>query len=173
MTIPTHIDVLLYQYVPTEKNPFNIPADWPYEIIEVFDINQSIPNDCIRMTKAEYDLYVADSTRVSNYQTVMNYINMMTGIESNINKIVNLAAEFGRQIMLEYGTRNVMAGKSPEQVAAIMIKMAKVQQLVLGGALYTALSELDNVEVDGVLIDLANMNFFKNKIRTYLGLPTI
>lgn len=173
MTVPTHIDVLLYQHVSADKNPYNIPSDWPYEIIEVYDENQSIPFNYIRMSKNDYNTYITDSTRVTNYQNIMAYVNTMTGIESNINKIVNLAAEFGRQIMLEYGTRNVMAGKSPEQVAAIMIKMAKVQQLVLGGALYTALSELDNVEVDGVLIDNTNMNFFKNKLRAYLGLPTI
>jgi hypothetical protein len=173
MLQPTHIDVLLYQYVSADKNPYNIPSDWPYETIEVYNENQPIPFNYIRMSKNDYNTYITDSTRVANYQNIMAYVNTMTGIESNINKIVNLAAEFGRQIMLEYGTRNVMAGKSPEQVAAIMIKMAKVQQLVLGGALYTALSELDNVEVDGVLIDNTNMNFFKNKLRVYLGLPTI
>lgn len=65
--------------------------------------------------------------------------------------------------MLEYGTRNVMTGKTQEQVALIMTKMSKVQQLVLGGALHTALLELDNVEVDGILIDSTNMTFLKIK----------
>ena len=168
----THVDVLLYSFCP--NNVYSIPSDWPYLINEVSDPpNTNIPTNYLRLTIEDYNLYVSDPTRVAAYNQVMSVVNMFIGIEANINNAVNQAADFGRKIMLEYGTRNVMAGKSQADIAVIIVRMSKVQQLVLGGALYTALSELDNVEVDGTIIDNTNMTYFKNRIREYLGMTLI
>jgi hypothetical protein len=86
-----------------------------------------------------------------------------------VEKAIMNAQVFGNEIMVEYGAKNVIAGKSVTDVGLISERLAIVQQLLSSGSLHVALAELDNVTVDA-LISQAEIDEVKTKIQEYLGL---
>lgn len=85
------------------------------------------------------------------------------------NKILE-SMDFGRNLMAEYGASNVIAELSLEQVQYIIDKTLKLQAALNTGALYVALTELDLLETDDVVITTAKITEFRHKIQDYLGI---
>jgi hypothetical protein len=85
------------------------------------------------------------------------------------NKIL-AAMDFGRSVMAEYGSSNVLAGLTLEQIQYVMAATAKVQAALNGGSLYVALAEIELVTTDEVIITVEKITIFRNKLQDYLGI---
>ena len=82
---------------------------------------------------------------------------------------IQAAMSFGKRIIIEYATQNVLAGKTTEQITAIVIKLAPLQDLISAGSLYSALAFLSTVTPDDN-ISQSDIDTFTAKIKTYLGI---
>jgi len=132
--------------------------------------------DLLYMTHYESALTVVYSRDLneSELTQINSIVSSHTAIDYNAivyNSISN-AMDFGRQIMIEFGTENVLLGATTEQIKNVVVKLTKIQTLLVGGALHTALEELDVVEPD-VFLTQQRLDSFKNKIRAYLGMPLV
>lgn len=93
-------------------------------------------------------------------------------------KIVENAANFGISISDEFKTENVMMGITQSGKTGVITKYLHwVEHFVEAGSLYEAIKEIDVKLTEGVPADYApfitadRLTTFKNKIKTYLGIP--
>lgn len=161
--------VKLYETV--SNKPEGIPDGWPAEVVDIGEA-QELPEWCDEtwdlMSQEELD------TQKSNNQSAYNtwYASYTSiPIEEVIKRKILAAMEFGRNLMAEYGSQNVLAGFTLEQIQDIMARTSKVQAALSTGSLYVALVELDAVETDEVVVTTARITECRNKIQAYLGIP--
>jgi hypothetical protein len=89
------------------------------------------------------------------------------------------AMEFGKNLMADYGTRNVLAGLTTVEVRQVMGATQKLQAALLSGSMYVALEELSLIplplysdETPGkVIIAPETVAEFRHRIQDFLGIP--
>lgn len=126
---------------------------------------------------------------ISNTQFIVNVANQLTNaqlltlnqvIASHVvtSSMVQLVADkiiaaraFGIGVIARYGAQNVLAGYDIATIQAIMIKTAKVQAALNTGSLYVAISEINAIEPDGVIITVEKLTHVRNEIEDYLQIP--
>ncbi len=79
---------------------------------------------------------------------------------------VNAAIEFGRDLILEFGTGNVEDGIPLEITKAITRELEPVTIALMTGTVTVALDELRSLESD--YIDQATIDYFCNKIQAFI-----
>lgn len=95
-----------------------------------------------------------------------------------VNAVVEAAKAFGEKIVKEFKTENVLMGITQQgKTVAVTKYLHWIEHHTLGGSLYAALEEIAAKQAEGLPTDLApfitndRLNGFKNKIKTYLGIP--
>jgi len=66
------------------------------------------------------------------------------------NKIIK-AMDFGKSLMVEFGTRNVIAGLTTPQIQALIHKVMPLISALNTGSLNVAIEEIDTIEPDEIL----------------------
>ena len=95
----------------------------------------------------------------------------MAGISQKIAGKISAAMDFGKKIMIEYGTKNVMRGYNVEQTRAVAVKTSELQALILSGSLYCARQAIIDMVPDD-LVTQADKDEFIAKFNAYLGIPS-
>ena len=90
-------------------------------------------------------------------------------VEAKIAARISGAMEFGKTLMVEYGTKNVLRGRTEDEVIVISSFFKDVQDLLLNGSLYSALKIISLMEPTDLVLR-EDLDFFINKIKGYLGL---
>ena len=90
-------------------------------------------------------------------------------MEAYVQGKILAAMDFGKDIMSQYGARNVLSGKTVAEVRTISDKLNNLQTLLLSGSLHVALDEIANTVPDA-LVTQADLDEFTLKIQDYLGL---
>ena len=78
------------------------------------------------------------------------------------------AMDFGRDVMAEYGSRNIAAGYNVTQIKQILTDLADLQAAMLSGSLYVAKDIIDNFTATAE-IPQSEIDYFKAKVDSYLG----
>jgi hypothetical protein len=114
------------------------------------------------------DLDISEQTQVGTI------VNNHTSIDSvaNISIAISNAIDFGKQLIIEFGIENILLGVTTTQIKVMLVQLEKVLSLLMSGALYTAIEELEIIIPDLVLTQ-QRINYYNNRIRTYVGLPLI
>lgn len=94
-----------------------------------------------------------------------------SSLQDQIANRILAARNFGIRLIALYGAQNILSGYNLEQIQFIMEKTAKVQAALNTGSLYVAISELNLIEPDGVLITTEKIKSFRNLIEDYLQIP--
>lgn len=155
--------VLKYQYV---SNPLSIPDEWPSEVIEIGDSDPAPGEDWVIMTMAEFADHKA--THQEDYNT---WLATQSSPVTSVKAKIQAAMDFGRDLMAEYGAKNVVAGKTTVQIELILNTTANVKAALDTGSLYVALEKLADIEPDGITITASEISDFRNKIQDYLEMP--
>lgn len=160
--------VLKYKFI--KERPAGIPLEWPYSARELPDASSKrslMPNE-ILMTTKEFMEY--KSQLQPAYNAWLRSVNGMPQTpEEKVKDRILAAMNFGRELIAEYGSQNVLRGLSVQEIKLISLKLSGVQALLLSGSLYAALDEMDHIETDN-LVTQESINYFKSKIRSYLGI---
>lgn len=61
------------------------------------------------------------------------------------------AREFGAGLIVEFGTRNIMAGLSTAQIASMMVKLNPIIAALNTGSLNVAVAVIDSLTADAIL----------------------
>lgn len=159
-----NLAVLKYEFV--EDAPEGIPLQWPAEIKEIGSGTTLPGENWVLMTTQEFQRHKDD------YQ--QDYDDWLSGYDPSAPKVVadriRSAMDFGKTIMIEYATSNVLAGLTTSEVQEIIQRTMNLQLALNSGALYVAIEEL-NLLVPDALITEQKITEFRNKIESYLGLP--
>lgn len=112
----------------------------------------------------------AYATEVNSFVAEVASPTSTQNAEALIRSRIRAARLFGETLMEDYGVRNVMSGKTTEQIRHIINKMAPMQLMLLSGSLYTALAQLDLVVPD-TIVTQDDINYFRKRLKDYLGMP--
>lgn len=112
----------------------------------------------------------AYATEVNGFVSEVQDATQLQISEQFVRKRIKEAKQFGDQLIEEYGVRNVMSGKTTEQIRHIINKLSSMQLMLMSGSLYTALAQLDLVVPDNVVTQ-DDINYFRKRIKDYLGMP--
>lgn len=99
---------------------------------------------------------------VANHNTV--------DIERLVERRLLTAMDFGKSLMVKYGTKNILIGRTTEQVIAISEKLVFIQSLLSSGSLYAALSKIEELIPDELILQ-SDIDYFKQELKSYLGIP--
>lgn len=91
------------------------------------------------------------------------------GIPQKVAARIMGAMDFGKKLMVDYGTTNVLRGYTMDQVRAISAKLSEVQTLLLSGSLYCAKQAITDMTPDENVTQ-SDKDIFLAKINAYLGL---
>lgn len=149
------------QYKDIYGAPEGIPLDYPEKVIPL-GTSQTLPAGTWTLMT---DKQLADLKK--DLKSAWQAYQQRVYVEKMMTNGVKAAMEFGKQLMAEYGAKNLFSGKTSEEVKLISQRMASIQSLLLSGALPTALEEIDNLEPDS-LISQAVIDEFKAKITKFL-----
>lgn len=84
------------------------------------------------------------------------------------NAVLN-AMLFGKDLMAEYGGKNILRGYTTAQVKELALSLNGIQALLVSGSLYSALEEIENF-TPTALVTQQDVDEFSQKIRDYLGI---
>lgn len=154
--------VLKYQFV--AGAPAGIPLEWPAEIREIGD-NDPLPgDDWVRFTIEQYNAHRA------TYQTAYDtWANSGAIAQAVATKIANAMA-FGSQLMIEFATRNILAGLTDNQIGALAAQLKDIQLLLSSGSLKLARTQIMALTPSESLPQ-AVIDEYAEKLRVYLELP--
>lgn len=110
------------------------------------------------------------ATEVNSFVTEVPDMTSTQQTEALVRSRIRAAKQFGDSLVEEYGVRNVMGGKTTEQIRHIINKLAPMQLMLMSGSLYTALAQLDLVVPDAIVTQ-DDINYFRKRIKDYLGMP--
>jgi hypothetical protein len=79
------------------------------------------------------------------------------------------AMDYGKNLMVDYGTKNVLAGKTVDQIRLISTKLGEIQTLLLSGSLYCAYQAISQTTPDENVTQ-ADKDDFLAKLGAYLGI---
>lgn len=91
-------------------------------------------------------------------------------IEIKIKNKILAAMDFGKNLIVEYATSNILSGFTIEQIQYIVQQTMTVQIALNTGSLYVALDELSKIPIDDSIITIARIAEFRHKIQDYLGI---
>lgn len=84
------------------------------------------------------------------------------------NRIRN-AMDFGKELIVEYATDNILANRSLDEIKHISSKLAHIQLLLLSGSLYAVLSELEKITPDHIITQEV-IDKYIQKIKLFLNI---
>ena len=95
----------------------------------------------------ENGLGTEDKSNLDNL--VVNHSNLDQ--EAYVASKIVRAKEFGQKIIVEFGTRNVLAGLTTPQIAQVMSKLSDLVTALSTGSLNVAVAAIDAIEPDELL----------------------
>jgi hypothetical protein len=161
--------VLKNQYV--ADKPAGMPNEWPAEVVELSDGVAFPPDEragWIVMTQAEYGAHLA-----ANRESYVAWIatqQLPPDIQKIVETKIRSAMDFGSKIIVEYGARNVLSGRTVAEIRSISVKLAEVQTLLMSGSLYCARQAIIDMVPDA-LVTADDKSEFLWKLNNYLGIP--
>lgn len=160
--------IKFYTSVSIDEKPIGIPDIWPAEVIE-FSNDEIDPDLDLNiwhiMTPDEYNNYL--DTNRTDYINYTSKIDIKKLIDQKLQSRMESAIAFGKQLMIDYAKRNILAGKTTQQIMDIMIKMQFIKNLLDSGSLYTALDAIRLVPIDDITPQ-EDMDWAINKLKNYL-----
>lgn len=147
-----------------DANVVGIPSDWPAEVASVDD-SLVVESPWVEMT--EEDLAAHKAAREDAYNVWLATKNL-PDISKMIGEKIKKAMDFGKQMMIEYGTKNVMRGYNVDQTRAVAIKLSELQALLMSGSLYCVRQAIMDMVPD-VFVTQADKDEFLTKINSYLS----
>lgn len=162
--------VKLYSSVDAEEKAqigvTGIPDQWPQEVIPIGDSTNLPDQNYQLMTDAELTAhkvtYQSDYNAWLAIKNAPDY-NAIIGIR------IQKAMDFGKKLMVEYGTKNVLRGYTVSQVREVSVKLSELQNLLLSGSLYCAKQAAVDMTPDS-LVTQEDKDELIAKINTYLGI---
>jgi len=103
---------------------------------------------------------------------VTNHVKVTS--QETINKIIISAADYGSKIIKDFGTRNVLAGKTEDQIDVIFdgnSDLIRIAIALLSGSLKYARRKVQAMNPDGVGITEADKTWLIDQLNLYLGNP--
>lgn len=162
--------VKLYSSVSIEEKQqmgvTGIPDQWPMEIVAIGD-STDLPDQSYQLMSDE-ELAAHRVTHQSAYNAWLATKNA-PDVSKMIGVRIQKAMDFGKKIMIDYGTKNVLRGYSVEQTRAVSVKTAELQSLLLSGSLYCARQAIMEMVPDETVTQVDKDEFLA-KINAYLGL---
>lgn len=83
-------------------------------------------------------------------------------------KVVS-AMDYGRQLIIQFASRNIMAGLTEAQILQLVLQLKDIQMLLLSGSLKTALTAIQMIK-PSVILPQSVLDEFAQKLKTYLGI---
>lgn len=160
--------VKLFSSVGVVDKPAGIPGNWPAEIVDLRE-GVALPEGTGWTLMTENQLASHKTTYQSEYDTWYSAYARKLALNDMVNSRIRAAMEFGKQLMVEYGTKNVLAGYTTAQILAIADKLSKLQSLLLSGSVYAALEEI-NALVPDANVTQESIDEFKAKVKNFLGI---
>jgi hypothetical protein len=74
-----------------------------------------------------------------------------TDASAHVSGKILKAREFGTNLIVEFGTRNILAGLTTEQISSMMALLNPVISALVTGSLNVAVAEIDKVTPDAIL----------------------
>ena len=158
------IAFLTYQFV--TDSPVGIPLAWPAQTLQNTDTPPA--PDWQVMSESDYNAYL--SVHQSDFNAWLASCNA-PNMQAIIGQKIKNAMDFGTQLMVEYGTKNVMRGYNVEQTRTVANELSELQSLLLSGSLYCARQVLIDVVPDN-LVTQEDKDEFLAKLNAYLGMPS-
>lgn len=137
------------------------------------------PTDLLVMFKS--DVADADNTIVQNYWSSLTSTSFNPTQAQMIQSSLNSAVTFCQQLMMQFMVENVQLGITQAGKAGALIDyFHDVIHSFLSGSVYEAITQIDGYIADtsdakaalSPFITNDRMTTYKNKIQTYLGIPT-
>ena len=163
-----NLAVRLYSHVDAAHKPDGIPDVWPAEVRELGSSTTLPGEDWILMTTSDYAAYIAANK--STYDAWLTSIQAANAPQQTVEKRIQDAMKFGHQMILEFAAGNVLRGLTVDQVKIVATQYAEIQQLLQSGSLYVALNEISALTPTD-LVPQSILDYFRNKLQDYLGLP--
>lgn len=88
----------------------------------------------------------------------------------NVTGVIESAMEFGKRMMTEFGTKNVLRGYNATQITQVSTELERLQQFCMSGSLNAAYQFILTFQATELVIEEDRLEF-KNKIEDYLGIP--
>ena len=120
------------------------------------------------------DVWMKDALADADMTTLNGIVLSHTGaqnIQSVIAAKINAAMDFGKKMMIEYGTKNVLRGYTVAQTREVSFKLSELQSLLLSGSLYCARQAAIDMAPDA-LVTQADKDELLAKLNSYLGIPS-
>lgn len=130
--------------------------------------------DCVNTSDGMCDVWFQDTLSGSDVVILNSVMANHSGsptIQAVIGDKIQKAMDFGKKIMIEYGTKNVMRGYNVEQTRAVSIRLTELQSLLLSGSLYCARQSAIDMTPD-TLVTQADKDELIAKLNYYLGIPS-
>ena len=109
------------------------------------------------------------------YATLENHAKQFYDTKDYVKSSVGSAIEFGQQVLVEFGTENVLLGiQQYNETNRVRRVMAQVSSAISSGALTDAIYETRQIPVeerDAIFLSAARLLKYVNLIETYLGVP--
>lgn len=157
---------LAVKFYQDDNNPQSLPDEWPSQVRELGESTELPEGEWTLMTLEEFEAHkAAHQAEYNTWKIAHSAPDMVTIVKNKILK----AMDFGKNLMAEYGAKNILAGKSIADIKEITSRLATLQTLLTSGSLYCALDEMNNITADE-LISQETINEFKTKLQNYLGI---
>jgi len=141
-------------------------------VSEIRTSNISGVLDCVNTSDGICDVWFQDTLNeidVALLNALMSNHSGLPSTQSVVSDSIRKAMDFGRMLIVEYGTKNVLRGYTVSQIREIAIKLEEVQNLLLSGSLYCAKQAAVDVMVDN-LVTQDDKDELITKINSYLGI---
>lgn len=159
--------ILLHQYNPNRTVE---PPELPWVIQEVEDdVEYQDGQPWIYKTKEQLaDLFLgAWGSLVIDIVALAKHYKKEIKI-LHVKQRIRDARNYGQDFIDEFGARNVVEGKTPQEMAAMAKKLAPIQSLMQSGSLKLALAAINALEAD-TLITVDMKKHWKEKLEAFLN----
>lgn len=93
-------------------------------------------------------------------------------IQDQIAKVILNAQDFGKGLMIQFATENVLMGLSQSQMDTLLENLSEVMSALLSGSLKIAILRLNRIDPNSnTTLDATRIQKYRNLIEDYLGVP--
>lgn len=141
---------------PEDQRVEGVSLTWPWMEVRFSDPLQAaelIEAGWRVMTEDDYEKYKRDVSPVYN-----------------VTNVIEGAMEFGKRMMTEFGTKNVLRGYNATQIAQVSQDLERLQQYCLSGSLNAAYQFILAFQATTLITEEDKMEF-QTKLEDFLGIP--
>lgn len=112
-----------------------------------------------------------DATEQQWTNALAMYAQAPASLQTYIVGVILSASDFGSNLMAQFGSENVLMGLTQDQMDQCLTTLEPVIIALVSGSLKIAISRMNKVPLDGVVLTAARIQKYRNMIEDYLGIP--